>query len=71
MSDGPNRPDAGQYAATSRVHSIKSIEHVGEFTVPRPMEICGEVGDAGERFRDLADDVELMERAHRSEDNDL
>ena len=51
--------------------AIKSIEHVSEFTVPCPMKICSEVGDACERFRDLADDVELMERTHRSEDNDL
>ena len=35
------------------------------------MEICSEADDAGERFWDLADDVELMERTHRSEGNDL
>jgi hypothetical protein len=44
---------------------------VGEFTIPRPVEIGGKVGDTGERFRDLADNVELMERTHPSEVNDL
>jgi hypothetical protein len=51
--------------------AVEPVEYVCEFAVPRPMEICSEVGDSGKRFRDLADDVELMERTHRSEDNDL